>query len=268
MWRPQRGRPIPRLKALPTMSFPVPERVLRNAVALASDIDDTLTVHGRIPGENLVYISKLRQAGIKVFFVTGRTAGHGFSMTTYLDIDGAIAENGGVICVGETKQVVPDFAPGTLDRIKRVFSKVREEFPKARPTEDNFMRLTDRTFHVNDFSQTDIARTSDIAGEHGLGVAYSSVHLHICDPRINKGKTLKSHLESLRIKDIERVITIGDSPNDESIFDTSLFPNSVGVKNVEKYMERLKKKPRYILPEQEGHGFALLAKALLEAKIA
>ena len=248
------------------MSFPIPDSVLKNARVLASDIDETLTVDGCIPGDNLNLISQLRKAGMKVFLVTGRTAGHALSMTTYLNINGAIGENGGVICEGETKRVVDYFNTDNLKTIREAFDQIGREFPRARPTEDNFMRLTDLTFYVDDFGPEEIEKASAIAAGYGLAVVYSSVHLHVCDPQVNKGATLKPYLESLGIDDMEQVITIGDSPNDVGIFDTSLFPNAVGVKNVEDYWERLSCKPRYILPEKEGHGFALLAKKLLEAK--
>lgn len=249
-----------------TMSFPIPENVLKNTVALASDIDDTLTIDGRILGDNLAYLSKLRKAGIKVLLVTGRTAGHGLTATTYFDIDGAIAENGGVICQGENQKIVDYFSPETMEKIKHVFHLLAREFPKARPTSDNFMRLTDQTFYIDDFSQDDIEKAKELAAQYDLGIIYSSVHLHIYDPKVNKGRTLSAYLKNFGIQDMSRVITIGDSPNDEGIFDTDLFPNSVGVKNVEDYLDRLEKKPRYILSETEGHGFARLAENLLLAR--
>lgn len=248
------------------MSFPLPESVLAQATVLATDIDDTLTCRGRILGDNLARLTRLRQAGMKVFLVTGRTAGHGLGLTTYFDIDGAIAENGGVICQGESKQVVPEFDPGKRDAITQVFDRIGRTFAKARPTEDNFMRLTDRTFYVEDFAPQDLERCRAMAAERDLGIVYSSVHLHVCDRTINKGKTLKYLLQKLGIRDMEKVITIGDSPNDEGFFDQDLFPHSVGVKNVEDYWDRMEKHPRYVLPEREGAGFAMLADALLSAK--
>jgi hypothetical protein len=198
--------------------------------------------------------------------VTGRTAGHGLTAATYFDVDGAIAENGGVICEGETRRIVSGYLPETFEKIKQVFAQVAREFPRARVTDDNFMRLTDQTFHVTDFTADQIARAKQIANEQGLAVIYSSIHLHICDPKINKGSTLKPYLEQKGIADMAQVLTIGDSPNDEGFFDTDLFPNSVGVQNVADYLDRLTKRPRYILPEREGHGFASLAKAILAAK--
>jgi len=248
------------------MSFPIPEKVLAEIEVLASDVDGTVTINGKIPGANLDYISKLRKAGIKVFLVTGRTAGHGLSITTYFDVDGAIGENGGVICLGETIKKVGYFNPETMEKVNKVFDRVKRVFPKARPTDENFMRLTDKTFHVDDFTLDDISRIEQMAKKEGLGILYSSVHLHICDPKINKGRTLVPFLNSFGVNDMKKVITIGDSPNDVGIFDTALFPNSVGVKNVENYLDRLLKKPRYILQKREGDGFASLCQALLDIR--
>jgi HAD superfamily hydrolase (TIGR01484 family) len=248
------------------MSFPIPESVLKNARVLATDVDDTLTIGHRIPGENLTLISKLREAGLKVLLVTGRTAGHGLSMSTWVELDGAIAENGGIICQGENARTVDSFSAETFARIKTAYAEIGAEFPEATPTGDNFMRLTDQTFSIEPFSPERIERATEIASKHGLGIIYSSVHLHVCDPGINKGKTLTEFLASQGITDLERVITIGDSPNDEAMLNPDNFPNSCGVKNVENYRERLQKMPKYVLPVYEGHGFAMLAKALLDAK--
>lgn len=246
--------------------FPIPDSILKNATVLATDIDDTLTIDGYIPGENLIAISRLRSLGMKVFLVTGRTAGHGLSMTTYLDIDGAIAENGGVICKGETRQIVSGFESSTMENIRKIFEKIGQMFPQVRPTQDNFMRLTDQTFYVDDFDADSIRHAKQIAMEKELTIVYSSIHLHVCDPAINKGRTLIPTLESIGETEMEKVLTIGDSPNDEGFFDVDLFPNSIGVKNVEDYFDRMEKKPRYVLPKREGHGFAMLADALIRSK--
>ena len=247
-------------------SFPIPEAVLKNATVLATDIDDTLTIDGRIPGKNLIAISRLRELGMKIFLVTGRTAGHALSMTTYLDVDGAIGENGGVICKNETWELFGGIDPATMDSIRDVFGVIGRMFPDVRPTQDNFMRLTDQTFYVDDFDAASIEKSKSIALEKGLDVIYSSIHLHVCDPSINKGRTLNHLLETVGQKESEKVLTIGDSPNDEGFFDVELFPNSIGVKNVEDYLDRLEKKPKYVLPEREGHGFAMLADELIRLK--
>ncbi|CAA9415133.1 Haloacid dehalogenase-like hydrolase [uncultured Leptolyngbya sp.] len=64
----------------------------------------------------------------------------------------------------------------------------------------------------------------------------------------------------------KNVLTVGDSPNDESLFDASRFPLSVGVANVLDYSDRLLHLPAYVTTAAEGDGFLELAHLLLRAR--
>ena len=67
----------------------------RRLVAVFSDIDDTLTIGGRIPIELLETVRRVRASGLKFVAVTGRPAGFGITLTTYFDqFDATICENG------------------------------------------------------------------------------------------------------------------------------------------------------------------------------
>ncbi len=59
------------------------------------------------------------------------------------------------------------------------------------------------------------------------------------------------------------MLTIGDSPNDESMFNQEEFPLSVGVANVRQYCDRLKYLPAYITHRYEGEGFCELADLII-----
>jgi hydroxymethylpyrimidine pyrophosphatase-like HAD family hydrolase len=58
---------------------------------------------------------------------------------------------------------------------------------------------------------------------------------------------------------------VGDSPNDESLFDTSQFLLSVGVANVQDYRDRLNHYPAYVTTAAAGEGFVELVRLLLAA---
>ena len=58
-------------------------------------------------------------------------------------------------------------------------------------------------------------------------------------------------------------MTVGDSPNDESLFDPSLFPHSVGVANLKDYWERLSHRPAWVTTAAEVDGFLELVEVLL-----
>ena len=57
------------------------------------------------------------------------------------------------------------------------------------------------------------------------------------------------------------VVFIGDSPNDEPMFE--FFPHSVAVANIAPYLSRLKSPPAYVTAGEGGAGFAEFAAFLL-----
>ena len=66
---------------------------------------------------------------------------------------------------------------------------------------------------------------------------------------------------------LEQVVTVGDSPNDESLFNPSYFNHSVGVANVRDYANQMQHQPTYITSAAEGKGFCELAAYLLKNKL-
>ena len=65
----------------------------------------------------------------------------------------------------------------------------------------------------------------------------------------------------------QQVLTIGDSPNDEAMFDADLFTISVGVANVRHYQDKMLHLPKYITQASEFAGFQELAQQLLNNSV-
>nr|HPM78705.1 HAD hydrolase family protein [bacterium] len=109
----------------------IPEQRLEQVRLLASDIDDTLTEHGKLTSEVLDCLQRMRTAGVKVWLVTGRCAAWGQALSAYLNIDGAIAENGGVLFTGETPRLLADAAElgENRSRLRDFYRRVRERVP-------------------------------------------------------------------------------------------------------------------------------------------
>jgi hydroxymethylpyrimidine pyrophosphatase-like HAD family hydrolase len=59
---------------------------------------------------------------------------------------------------------------------------------------------------------------------------------------------------------------VGDSTNDQVMFEH--FEHSIGVANVRRFETALSHKPRYITPSERGAGFAEVARAILQARMA
>jgi hypothetical protein len=66
----------------------------------------------------------------------------------------------------------------------------------------------------------------------------------------------------------EQVLTVGDSPNDASLFNPELFPLSLGVANVLDYASELVYKPAYVTAMAEGEGFCELVRYLSKPVVA
>lgn len=63
----------------------------------------------------------------------------------------------------------------------------------------------------------------------------------------------------------EKFIYVGDSPNDEPMF--QYFPNAVGVANVQNFKDQLRHPPTWVTRQESGAGFVELVDHLLKNRI-
>ncbi len=238
---------------------------------VASDMDGTLTHHGRFTPLLLQALAILAEKEVAVLIVTGRSAGWVQAITHYLPIVGAIAENGGVLITpgSGTTQVLVDLPTLAEHRqyLAAMFTQLRTEFPDLKPSVDNPFRLTDWTFDIGDLSSDELQHISKTCRQAGWGFTYSTVQCHIRPSAQDKGVGLQRVLQQYFPQwAATQVVTVGDSPNDEGLFDASLFPLSVGVANVQHYCDRLYHLPSLITPSPEVEGFWELAAAIAAVK--
>lgn len=238
---------------------------------VASDMDGTLTHHGKFTLPLLQALTTLSAQDMAVLIVTGRSAGWVQAIAHYLPIAGAIAENGGVWLAPDTgiPQLLielPDLAQHR-QRLAAMFIQLQSQFPDLTPSADNPFRLTDWTFDIGTLSATDLAQIAETCREAGWGFVYSTVQCHIRLLGQDKGgglqQVLQQHFPQLTAM---QVVTVGDSPNDEELFDASRFPLSVGVANVRHYCDRLYHLPTFITPSPEVAGFGELVAAITQSQ--
>lgn len=234
---------------------------------VATDMDGTLTAAGEFIPALLQAFERLRRHDIEVMIVTGRSAGWVSGLVNYLPVVGAIAENGGIYIdkISPEPIVLPDIPRMSQhrDRLAMMFRKLQKRFPHLRPALDNHYRLTDWTFDVAGLSDEDIAELASICQSQSMGFTYSNVQCHIQVPRQNKAAGLARILQKkFTHLNHQQVLTVGDSPNDESLFDENQFPLSVGVANVAHYLPRLAHMPAYITSEPEVQGFIELTRLI------
>jgi hydroxymethylpyrimidine pyrophosphatase-like HAD family hydrolase len=233
---------------------------------IASDVDGTLTCAEQFTPRLLEAIAQLAQANLPLLLVTGRSAGWVDALRNYLPVVGAIAENGGVFFPQDGPyQLLGDF-PGLAvhrQQLADAFFQLQQRYPQLQASTDNVFRLTDWTFDVEGLSEAELRAIALQCQALGWSFAYSTVQCHIKPQLQNKASGIQQVLaQYFPTIHPTQVLTIGDSPNDEAMFNPKIFPVSVGVANILKYAEHLQYKPKYITTQTEVDGFCEMVSGL------
>lgn len=243
---------------------------LKNIRLVATDLDGTLTQLGKFTPALLQALEDLAAAGVEVLVVTGRSAGWVSGLATYLPVVGVIAENGGLFYL--TGCETPTALTPILDianhryRLAQVFQQLQTEFCHIQESSDNRFRITDWTFDVQGLNQIQLQKLGKLCQQMDWGFTYSNVQCHIKPLQQDKAAGLLQVLrESFPQLTPEQVVTVGDSPNDESLFNVNKFPFSIGVNNVLHYANQLTHQPAYVTTAPEVHGFCELAQLFVKA---
>jgi HAD superfamily hydrolase (TIGR01484 family) len=233
---------------------------------VATDMDGTLTVGEKFTPELFEALQQLQQAGVNVIVVTGRSAGWVSAINHYFPVFGAICENGGLFYHGETAEYLVDLPEIAEHRqqLATMFQRLRSQFPQLCPSSDNAFRLTDWTFDITGLTIADLQAMAQLCAQSGWGFTYSTVQCHIKPLAQEKAhglqRVLQTHFPQILR---EQVVTVGDSPNDVSLFNPDIFPNSVGVANVLRYTDRLEYLPCFVTKSPEGRGFCELTHLII-----
>jgi HAD superfamily hydrolase (TIGR01484 family) len=250
-------------------SLPLTPDRLTDIRLIATDIDGTLTREGKFTTELLQSIDLIHAQGIELLLVTGRSAGWVSAVNHYLPVAGAIAENGGVYFDRDCSSF--DF----ITRIERIedhraelanrFWELQSRYPQIAESSDNQFRITDWTFDVAGLTDLELGEIAVQCQQWGYSFTFSTVQCHIKPPHQDKGvailHVLKQYFPQIAP---QQIITVGDSPNDASMFDRSLFDRSVGVANIRDYAAQLTHQPQYLTTLPEVAGFCELVNLLKE----
>ena len=234
---------------------------------VATDMDGTLTQTDEFNDSLFVILEKLKASGMPVLITTGRSAGWVHGLLHYLPVVLAIAENGGLYFTKENRypQFLQPIAKDHRQLLLQQFDRLRQKYPQIKESSDNPFRLTDWTFDVTGLSLDDLQWMTENCHENGWGFTYSTVQCHIKPLPQDKANGLTQVVaQEFPALTHHQVLTIGDSPNDESMFDPNQFPNSVGVANVRHYLDTLAHHPTFVTQAEEGEGFQEVMHALLK----
>lgn len=254
------------------MSSPINELTGRTR-ALFSDVDGTLTTHGRIESSTWAAIEELVDAGIEVVLVTGRPAGWGQALMSLSPATAVVAENGGVTFIRRDGKVEKDYGvaaatlPEWVRRMRVAAVDVMKEVPGARMSSDSKYREVDLAIDWNEevsLAPEDAQHVVEKLREAGFRAVRSSVHVNFGPPEFDKLSACLRVIEHALAGDREKLddyVFVGDALNDAPMFGG--FPRSVGVANVREWWDELDDRPRYVTDSPEGAGFRELAARLL-----
>jgi len=257
-----------------------PQTLLAGVKAVLTDIDDTLTLHGRLPAEAFDALWKLRRAGIKVVPITGRPAGWCDLIARQWPVDGVVGENGAFSFRYDeaTKKMIRVYAQAAevrranTEKLRKIADQVLADFPGTAIASDQAYREIDVAIDFcEDVPPLPIATAQAIAEafhRQGAAAKVSSIHVNAWFGEHDKLTMSRRFLaESLDIRletDLNHIAYCGDSPNDAPMY--AVFPLGVGVANIRPYAKLMAHLPNYVTTGEGGHGFAEFVDAVLKAR--
>jgi HAD superfamily hydrolase (TIGR01484 family) len=243
-----------------------------------TDIDDTLTVKGRLPAVVFAAMEALRQAGIRVVPITGRPAGWCDHIARMWPVDGLVGENGAFYFRYDDreKKMLRRYWKSKEERISDrkqlddIQATVLAEVPGCAVAADQAYREADLAIDfcedVPPLPLKSVEAIKAIFEAAGATAKISSIHVNgwfgdydkLSMTRVVFEEVFNEEMEAVR----DRVVFCGDSPNDSPMF--SFFPHSVGVANVRAFEKQLEASPAWVTRAEGGFGFAEMVKILLD----
>ena len=242
-----------------------------------TDIDDTITTEGMMPSSTLEDIWKLSTTGISVVLVTGRPAGWCDYFARMWPVSGIIGENGAFyFSYDKTLRKMTRVYLQTdserksgKERLDKISRRVLSEVPGSGISADQPFRIADLAIDfcedVPPLDNDAVNKICRIIEEEGAVHKVSSIHINcwygdydklICFDKFLKDFTGKS-LHEME----EKVIYIGDSPNDEPMFKELKF--TAAVNNIVNFLDRMEHYPVYKSSKDSGEGFKEIVETIL-----
>ena len=239
-----------------------------------SDIDDTLTLHGRLTPAAFDALARLRAQGRRVVLVTGRPAGWVDHIARMWPVDGVVGENGGLWFYMEGGKLRQRFLASEEERRERrarldaLAARILREVPGCALASDQPFRALDLAV---DFCE-DVPPLPPAAVDHivalfeeaGATAKVSSIHVNGWFGEWDKLTGCRHLMREAFGLDLEEEreswVYFGDSANDEPMF--AAFPRSVGVANIAPFLPRMRSHPRWVATLEGGEGFVEGARAL------
>jgi HAD superfamily hydrolase (TIGR01484 family) len=242
-----------------------------------SDIDDTLTLNGRLPAVVFAAMERLQKAGIGLIPITGRPAGWCDHIARMWPVDGIVGENGAFYFQYDDSQrkmqrlyfKSEEQRKADRQKLEKLKLEILDKIPGCRVSADQAYREADLAIDycedVPPLPMKDVDQIVRLFEEAGARAKISSIHVNgwfgeydkLTMTRMLFAEVFKNDLEAIK----EDVIFIGDSPNDVPMF--RFFQHSVGVANILQFKEKITHKPAWVTQQEGGYGFAEMVDSIL-----
>ncbi|MEJ2102299.1 MAG: HAD-IIB family hydrolase [Desulfobacterales bacterium] len=256
----------------------IPQTVRTAIRYVLSDIDDTLTLNGRLPAVVFTAMERLKQANIRIIPITGRPAGWCDHIARMWPVDGVVGENGAFYFRYDDRQrkmqrrYFKSDKQRSADRqkLEKLKIEILKRIRGCCVSADQAYREADLAIDycedIPRLPMEDVDRIVRLFEAAGARAKISSIHVNgwfgeydkLTMTRMLFEEIFKVNLENA----IETIIFIGDSPNDVPMF--RFFPHSVGVANVLQFKDKITDKPAWVTRQEGGYGFAEMVDRLLE----
>ena len=255
----------------------LPSAVKKKIRYVLSDIDDTLTLNGRLPAVVFAAMERLKTAGIRTIPITGRPAGWCDHIARMWPVDGLVGENGAFYFRYDDRQrkmqrryfKSEDQRNADRQKLEKLKLEILKKVPGCRVSADQAYREADLAIDycedIPPLTMKDVDNIVRLFEKAGARAKISSIHVNGWFGEYDKltmtqmlfCEVFKDDLEAVK----EAAIFIGDSPNDIPMF--QFFPHSVGVANILAFKEKITYEPAWVTQKEGGYGFAEMVDELL-----
>lgn len=262
---------------IPPRPVPVstlPASICRSLLYLFADIDDTLTAGGMLPDSSYLALWDLFRAGIRIVPVTGRPAGWCDHIARMWPVAAVVGENGAFVYSYDRSARRMNRrslmrSPSQKDALQRIAGRVLKEVPGTALAADQPFRISDVAIDycedVTPLPPEKVEAICRVLGEEGVHFKVSSIHVNfwIGDfDKLSGARTFVQEDAGVGFSEVaERSIFIGDSPNDEPLFQG--FPHSIAVGNIRQFLAGIRHLPEFITDADSAAGFCEAARIIL-----
>lgn len=237
-----------------------------------TDMDETLTHHGRLAAATYDALERLQASGIKVIPVTAAPAGWCDQMARMWPVDGVIGENGGLFFRrgADPHKLERDYwheddqAVIALQKRKQLIELIQAHLPWARLAADQDFRQTSVAFELpreKSRRQALSDALSNAGAEHTVNNLWALGWFGGYDKLAMARRVLHQVYGLGAEQSLDKVFYSGDSLNDAPMFE--FFRHTMGVSTVRDCLHQLPKAPEWISVGPGGAGFVEAAEAIL-----